>query len=180
MNRLLYIILICISINKIAIGQEKTNLDSLIIELERLKKEKLLISKPLPAINDPDFENFGLKSIPLFEKISIPERNFEFDFNKILDNRSLRFYTEDISPHSINSHSFGLNIFNKSAFEINDKFTLGGNNFGANSIFDKPKLNQSINDMSIKGASMFLQYKVSDKFKVETRVSISNKQHPGF
>jgi hypothetical protein len=37
---------------------------------------------------------------------------------------------------------------------------------------------QTIQDMSIKGASMILQYKVSDKIKVQTRVSISTGQSP--
>lgn len=42
----------------------------------------------------------------------------------------------------------------------------------------QPKINATIQDMSIKGASMFLQYKVSDQFKIQTRVSISNHQSP--
>jgi hypothetical protein len=35
-----------------------------------------------------------------------------------------------------------------------------------------------MNDFSVKGASMFMQYKVSDKFKVQTRISISNGHAP--
>ena len=53
---------------------------------------------------------------------------------------------------------------------------MGGNSFGAQSVFDRPKMNQAIQDMSIKGASMFMQYNVTDHFKVQTRISISNRR----
>ena len=59
-----------------------------------------------------------------------------------------------------------------------DKFSFGGNSFGAQSVFDKPRMNSSINDMCTKGASMFMQYKVSKNIKVETRVSVSSHQSP--
>jgi len=61
---------------------------------------------------------------------------------------------------------------------LNDRLKVGGNRFGANSVFDAPAMNPAIQKMSIQGASMFMQYKISDKFKVETRVSISNQKSP--
>jgi len=57
--------------------------------------------------------------------------------------------------------------FNETAFsdEINSLNYL---------IFDQPLLTP-YNNMSIKGSSMFMQYKVNEHFKVETRISISNR-----
>jgi hypothetical protein len=69
-------------------------------------------------------------------------------------------------------------VFNQATYQLNDKFSVGGNSFGAQSVFDRPKINSSINEMSTKGASMFMQYKVSKNFKVETRVSVSSHKSP--
>jgi hypothetical protein len=61
---------------------------------------------------------------------------------------------------------------------MNDRLLVGGNSFGVQSVFDQPRMNSSMQNMSTKGASVFMQYKVSKNFKVETRVSISNHQSP--
>ena len=73
-------------------------------------------------------------------------------------------------------HSFS--ITNQAHYKLSDKFTLGGNSFSANDIFNPVPLNPSVKDMSIHGASMFLQYKISDKFKVGGSFSISNQRRP--
>lgn len=65
-------------------------------------------------------------------------------------------------------------IFNQATYRVNNRFSFGGNSFGAQSVFDQPALNPAIQNMSTKGASMFMQYKVSKNFKIETRVSVSN------
>jgi hypothetical protein len=69
-------------------------------------------------------------------------------------------------------------VFNQATYKLNDRFSFGGNSFGAQSVFDKPTINPSVQNMSTKGASVFLQYKVSKNFKIETQVSISNHQSP--
>jgi len=69
-------------------------------------------------------------------------------------------------------------IFNQAIYRVNDRFSFGGNSFGTQSVFDQPALNPAIQIMSTKGASMFLQYKVSKNFKIETRVSVSNHDSP--
>lgn len=68
-------------------------------------------------------------------------------------------------------------VLNEATYRLNNKFTLSGNSFSAKSIFD-PSLNQNFNTMGIKGASMFLQYKVSKNFHVGGGVSISNTPDP--
>lgn len=64
-------------------------------------------------------------------------------------------------------------IFSQGSYQINDKFKVGGYSFGANSIFSAPLPNQNLNNFDFRGSTLFMEYKVSDKFKIETRVSIS-------
>lgn len=69
-------------------------------------------------------------------------------------------------------------VFNQSTYRLNDRFTIGGGSFGARSLIGKPVLNPTISDMDIKGASLFFQYKISDKVRIETRVSVSDRKSP--
>lgn len=64
-------------------------------------------------------------------------------------------------------------IFSQGSYQINDKFKVGGYSFGANSIFSAPLPNQNLNNFDFRGSTLFMEYKVSDKFKIETRVSVS-------
>jgi hypothetical protein len=68
-------------------------------------------------------------------------------------------------------------VFSSAAYRLNDKFTLGGYSFGANSVFSAPFPNQGINKFDTRGSTFFMEYKVSKNFKIETRVSVS--QGPG-
>ncbi len=74
----------------------------------------------------------------------------------------------------INSFS----VTNQAHYKLSDKLMFGGNSFSANDIFNPTPLNPSVKDMSIRGASMFLQYKISDKVKVGGSISISNRNSP--
>ncbi|NOY95583.1 MAG: hypothetical protein GXO81_04255 [Chlorobi bacterium] len=69
-------------------------------------------------------------------------------------------------------------IFNQARYEISEKFTLGGNSFGANSIFSAPLPNQGNTNFDYRGASMFMQYKISKNVKIETRVSVTSRPRP--
>lgn len=64
-------------------------------------------------------------------------------------------------------------VFSQGSYQINDKFKVGGYSFGANSIFSAPLPNQNLNNFDVHGSTLFMEYKVSDKFKIETRVSVS-------
>lgn len=72
-------------------------------------------------------------------------------------------------------------ILSSAAYQISDKFTFGGFSYGANSIFSSPNINQRTNNFDSYGSTLFMEYKVSKKFKIETRINVSKgKQHPGF
>ncbi len=71
-------------------------------------------------------------------------------------------------------------VFSSAAYKINDRFTLGGYSFGANSVFTAPLPNQGLNNFDVRGSTMFMQYKVSKNFKIETRVNVTQGPGPGF
>lgn len=68
-------------------------------------------------------------------------------------------------------------IFNQATYQVSDKITLGGNSFGARSIFSAPLPHPGSNQFDTRGATMFMQYKVSKNFKIETRVSVSGNNY---
>lgn len=158
-----------------ATAQEEIFLDSL-----SKKPSGLPIRQPITEL-DMDFgetafpSEFNSLNLLLFDQPLLPVYNKNLDFLKYL------------TPSEPISHSFSFagsafssvfplaHVFNQSILRINDRFLFGGNSFGAQSVFDQPKLNPGIQDLGIRGASMFMQYKVNDNFKVQTRISISNR-----
>ena len=68
-------------------------------------------------------------------------------------------------------------VFHQAAYQLGEKLTVGGNSFGMNSIFSPPPMHPSANQWDVRGASMFMQYKVNRNFKIETRISVTGSPH---
>lgn len=110
----------------------------------------------------------------------------KFDFNAGLMNRwNLSF--NDLAFSSYNSNRFGYGyfgihpspfvrdetIFSAGEYQFSDKFKIGGYSYGANSVFSAPFPNQGLNNnYDFRGNTLFMQYKVSKNFKIETRVNV--------
>lgn len=71
-------------------------------------------------------------------------------------------------------------ILSSGAYSLNKKLVFGGFSYGANSIFSAPFHNPKMNNFDTYGSTLFMQYKVSKKFKIETRVNISRGPAPVF
>jgi hypothetical protein len=69
-------------------------------------------------------------------------------------------------------------VLSGASYKLNNRFSLGGYSFGGNSIFTAPFPNQGFNQFDVRGSTLFMQYNVSKKFKVETRISVT--QGPGY
>lgn len=123
----------------------------------------------------------------ILEPLQLPD----FDFRSELANSRYN----DSSGISMNQWSFGRiipgsfgispapflrneTVFSGAAYQLNNRFTLGGYSFGANSLFSAPFPNQGINNFDVRGSTLFMQYNVSKNFKIETRVNVT--QGPGF
>ncbi len=63
-------------------------------------------------------------------------------------------------------------ILSGSAWQLNDRFTLGGYSFGANSWITAPFPNQGQNSFDFRGSTIFMQYNVSKNVRVETRLNV--------
>lgn len=163
----------------LAQAQEKVIRDSISTARPQMELNGLSIEKP--AILDNSLPKFGEAFHPdlsLFNMPLFPDNSKTFDFSKYFNNKGLS--TESFVANGYFWSPFVQNgmTFNQATYRINNRFSFGGSSFGAQSIFDSPKMNQNIQNMSIKGASMFMQCKVSDHFKIETRVSVSNHSSP--
>ncbi len=71
-------------------------------------------------------------------------------------------------------------ILSEGAYSLNNKLVFGGFSYGANSIFSAPSFNPQMNNFDTYGSTIFMQYKVSKKFKIETRFNFSNSPGPHF
>ena len=71
-------------------------------------------------------------------------------------------------------------ILSSAEYKMGDRFTFGGFSYGANSIFSVPSFNPVNNKFDIYGSTLFLQYKISKNFKIETRVNVNKGPGPGF
>jgi hypothetical protein len=156
-------------------AQEKIFSDSIPTKHPELLTRQPVMEKS-PIFDEASFqEEINSLNFSIFDQPLLPSYNKNLDFLKYLNSSKKISLPYSFSQTSFNPFlSFGQ-VYNQSAYRLNDRFVVGGNSFGTQSVFDPPKLNGTIQDMSIKGASLFLQYKVSDHFKVQTRVSVSNR-----
>lgn len=161
-----------------AYAQGEIKLDSIPKIQVDTDSRALFMEKPLLFDGSFPTDDINLFDKSLFSQPLLPDYNKNLDFKKYLNR--FESSTETFSPVGFGFSPFLTSgaVYNQATYRINDRFSFGGNSFGVQSVFEQPKMNPSISGMSTKGASMFLQYKVSDKFKVQTRVSISNRQSP--
>lgn len=126
----------------------------------------------------------------LDEEIILPDFNSQEEY--------LKRYTLNLNLSPATNYTFGgfsggmMNSFHSpfyrngsilsaAAYQLNDKFTMGGFSYGANSIFSSPNLNRGMNNFDSYGSTLFMQYKVSKNFKIETRINVQQGgNHPGF
>jgi hypothetical protein len=140
--------------------------------------KELNLERPLLFENSFSMGEINLIDKSMFNQPLLPDYSKNLDLKKYLNyskSSTESFSTVEyiVSPF----YSNGI-VFNQATYRLSDRVSFGGNSFGAQSVFDAPRINSSINDMSTKGASMFMQYKVSKNFKVETRVSVATHKSP--
>ncbi len=177
MKRLL-LLLVSFCVAHIAFSQKEIVSDSIPKLYPDESARQLMMGKPLQIDESLSTNEFLFVGKPIFNQPLLPDYSKNLDFSKYLNFGKLITETYSFSPAGFTPFLHTANVFNQAAFRINDHFSIGGNSFGAQSVFDKPRLNPDIQDMSIKGASLFMEYKISKNVKVGTRVSISNHSNP--
>lgn len=179
MKRLILIFLAFISLESFAQQGLQMNfgeMDSTEMELQR-QTEYYQFINGLNANN----EFIGDLKLPDYKFNSYSGSPYVFKFNlQPLMNSFAGFGNYDIiSPYFYNGE-----VLSSSATQINDRFTIGGFSYGANSIMSAPLPNQAGRSFDTYGSTMFMQYKVSKNFRIETRISVGQRQGgippPGF
>ena len=151
-------------------------LDSTQMEINRQNEYRKLISG--------DFS-----SEPENHKISFPgfNPNYEYkqgynlnlDFMKFNSSPLIGFSTESMSSFYSPFFHDGV-VLSEGSYSLGDKFIVGGFSYGANTIFSAPFQTQQLNNFDSYGSTIFMQYKVSKKFKIQTRVNVTGRPGPGF
>jgi len=162
----------------LAYTQEEINFDSIPKIQKEIGARELGLVKPLLFENTFSMGEINLVDKSMFNQPLLPDYNKNLDLKKDLNFTKSSTETFSIAGYFISPFYTNGILFNQATYRLNDKFSVGGNSFGAQSVFDRPELNPSVQNMSTKGASMFMQYKVSKNFKVETRVSVTTHKSP--
>lgn len=97
----------------------------------------------------------------------------DFNFKSFTLSNFTSAYPLSSSPFFMNSQ-----ILSGSVTQLSDRLTIGGFSYGTNSIMSAPLPNQMGRSFDSYGSTMFMQYKVSKNFKIETRVSVGQSQGP--
>ena len=177
MKQLLFILVFSL-VALIGSAQEKIINDSIPANVYPEEIGKLNMELPINFAEPFSFEKFNFSDPSVFKQPLLPDYTKNLDFKKLLNPQVVTSTYYSFSQPLYYPFYTNGTVFNQATYRINDKLSFGGNSFGAQGIFDKPQVNPAIQNMSTKGASMYMQYKVSKNFKIETRVSVTNHQSP--
>jgi len=170
---ILFLISSCVMVS--AYSQEEIVLDSITKIQSKVETKELYMGNPLLFENSFSIGEINSLDKYLFNQPLLPDYYKNLDFKKKLNFSKSTIESFSRSRFMLSPLYTNGMVFNQASYRLSDKFSFGGNSFGTQSVFDKPRMNPSINDMSTKGASMYMQYKVSKSVKIETRVSVSSQ-----
>ena len=137
--------------------------------------ERKILYNQLMTGTPENSEIFEVPQLHKFDFSAAIAQRFSINPSGMLHTTTLGGFTPGLFPAA----PFLRNgsVFSAASYQLSDKFTVGGYSFGANSIFSAPLPNQGMNNFDTRGSTLFMQYKVSKNFKIETRVSVT--QGPG-
>lgn len=128
-------------------------------------------------------------STDLLQPFHFPQVDFNANLSERLNLNSYVFKQNLLQPEEIRLGFIGpvytpfsrdVTVLSSAAYQLNDRFKVGGYSFGANSIYTAPFPKQGFNNFDVHGSTLFMQYKVSKNFKIETRVNVTQGYGPGF
>jgi hypothetical protein len=152
--------------------------DSSQIDIERQIEYRQLISGQFN--NDLFPETVKLSGFDLnteFAKMYSLNLNL-YNFNNMFNSG---FSTGMMNPFYSPFYQNGM-VLSEGAYKFSDKFTFGGFSYGSNSMMSGPPMpTPGMDKFDRYGSTLFMQYKVSKNFKIETRFNVSQGgRYPGF
>jgi hypothetical protein len=148
--------------------------DSTMLETERKLMYHQLLSgiSPLGDLMQP-------LQLPEFDFRGELAKRWSYDFSGVSTNQwTMNGFMPGHFGLASSPFLRGETVFSGAVYQLNDRFTLGGYSYGANSVFTAPFPNQGINNFDFRGSTLFLKYNVSKNFKIETRVNVTHG--PGY
>ena len=151
--------------------------DSSQIELERQIEYRQLISGQFN--NDLLPETVKLSGFDLnTEFAKMYSLNFNlYNFNSTFNSG---ISTGMMNPFYSPFYQNGM-VLSEGAYQFSDNFSFGGFSYGANSMMSGPLMpTPGMDKFDRYGSTLFMQYKVSKNFKIETRFNVSQGgRYPG-
>ncbi|HBL77439.1 MAG: hypothetical protein A2W90_21275 [Bacteroidetes bacterium GWF2_42_66] len=155
---------------------QEENEDSLIMSDFELKEKKLFYDQLFIFSDNSLYGDLIRFDAAFFNQPLFPETNWKIDFNALKNLFTANTPNNYSMFYGYNPFFSSFSIMNQARYQINDRLSIGGNSFSGSSIFDPMPMNRPFNERDIKGASMFLEYKVSKKFKIGTRIDVMNQK----
>ena len=130
------------------------------------------------------FINGNFSPDGLISELKLPDYKFNTSFGSpySLNMTFQPFFHNNFTSISnfdiISPFFYNAEILSSDAYQIGNKLVLGGFSYGANSVMSAPSPNQMGQSFDNYGSTMFMQYKVSKNFKIETRVSVGQNRGP--
>ena len=179
--KVINVILFCLAIGFSRYAQEVLmpelpEEDSVQLQLDREILNMQLLPGPFMSTN-------------LLEPFQFPKVDFNANLSEYLNPNSFKItsniiHPDDFGPGFIHyTHSPFLKdgtVLSSAAYQLNERWRVGGYSFGANNIYTAPFPNRGFNNFDVHGSTLFMQYKVSKNFKIETRVNVTQSYGPGF
>jgi len=124
-----------------------------------------------PAIGNTELPVSGLQTMQFNDQLGNENR---FTLNSSVLEMPQLLSIPQLSLSGFSPFYSNIEIFDGSATKLNDKLTVGGFHYGANSMFSAPLPKANSSYFDTYGSTMFMEYKVSKNIKIETRVSVGH------
>lgn len=154
----------------------------LVMDFGEIDSTELQVQKNIEYQN---FINGSLAEQLMMEDLRLPpwdlmnnfKTNFSLDLNSFRQVQPLSGYLNLFTSSS--PYFFNNEIFSEAAYKVSDKFVFGGFSHGTKVPLVAPPMPAN-SYFNTHGSTMFMQYKVSKNFKIETSVSVGNNGLHGF
>jgi len=161
------------SVAQQGLQMEFGEIDSTELQLQRNLEYHQLVNGTFG--NDFLLQEFKLPEFSLLQ-VQQPMYNIGFDaFSKTAYLGGQYGALGAISPYFHNTE-----ILSQAAYNLGDKFIIGGFSYGSNHIMPAPLTNRQGSNFDSYGSTMFMKYKVSKKVSIETSISVGQNRGTGF
>ena len=116
--------------------------------------------------------------LPEFNISSVQIPRYTVGFDALSKMAYMGGYTAALG--AISPHFHNTSILSQAAYNLGDKFIVGGFSYGSNHVMPAQLTNQQGSYFDSYGSTMFMKYKVSKNVSIETSISVGQNHGVGF